>query len=222
MRVLLIDTAGSEGSIALADTEFSPTVVAAEALPGRTSSERLVPVLKRLMERRGWRLRELAAIVVVHGPGSFTGVRVGLSAAKGLSEASGVPLIAVSRLAVLAASVNDRGGQVHAVLDAGRGEFYYGEYAGQSLVREALMNRQDVVTAVGDGLVVACETKMAEALSVLVPRMMDEPLAGYALPIALQRIRDGNFDDAATLDANYLRKIDAEIFAKAAAGMTVR
>jgi tRNA threonylcarbamoyladenosine biosynthesis protein TsaB len=48
-------------------------------------------------------VRELAAVVVVHGPGSFTGVRVGLSAAKGLSEAGGVPLVAVSRLALLAA-----------------------------------------------------------------------------------------------------------------------
>ena len=103
MRFLLIDTCGSEGSVALADTELAEAVVAAEVLPGRTASERLVPAVRRVMEARGWRLRDLTAVVVVHGPGSFTGVRVGLSAAKGLSEAGGVPLIAVSRLALLAA-----------------------------------------------------------------------------------------------------------------------
>src|ERR1700716_493329 len=124
MRILLIHTVGGEGSIALADTEVAGALVAKEGLPGRTSSERLVPTVRRLMEGLGWRLGELAAVVVVHGPGSFTGVRVGLSAAKGLSEASGVPLIAVSRLALLAASVDGGKGEVHAVLDAGRGEFY--------------------------------------------------------------------------------------------------
>src|ERR1700710_519296 len=104
MRVLLIHTAGSEGSVALADTGLAEAVVESGGLPGRSSSERLVPAVRRLMEGSGFRLQELAAVVVVHGPGSFTGVRVGLSAAKGLSEAGGVPLIAVSRLALLAAA----------------------------------------------------------------------------------------------------------------------
>src|SRR5580700_8130001 len=134
MRVLLIDTAGAEGSVALADTELERAVVAAEVLPGRTSSERLLPSVRRLMEGRGWKLKELAAVVVVHGPGSFTGVRVGVSAAKGLSEAGGVPLVAVSRLALLAAA-EEVAGTVHAVLDAGRGEFYYGEYVGRRCLR---------------------------------------------------------------------------------------
>src|SRR5216683_3416817 len=112
MRILLIHTAGGEGSVALADTEAAEAIVATEVLPGKTSSERLVPAVRRLMEGRGWRLGELAAVVAVHGPGSFTGVRVGLSAAKGLSEAGGVGLIAVSRLALLAACVSeDRGGE---------------------------------------------------------------------------------------------------------------
>ena len=222
MRILLIDTAGSEGSVALADTEFEPAVVAVEVLPGRTSSERLVPAVRRLMEARGWRLSELAAIVVVHGPGSFTGVRVGLSAAKGLCEAGGVPLIAVSRLALLAASVNGGDRPVHAVLDAGRGEFYYGEYVGRSRVREALMKEPEVLAAAaGGGVVVVCEAKVAEASaglgSELRPRMVDEPSAGDALPFALERIGAGDFDDVATLDANYLRRTDAEIFAKPAA-----
>ena len=217
MRILLIDTSGSEGSVALADTEISPAIVAAEELPGRTSSERLVPAVRRLMEARGWRLNELAALVVVHGPGSFTGVRVGLSAAKGLSEAGGVGLIAVSRLALLAARADGGGEPVHAVLDAGRGEFYYGEYVGRRCLREALMGEQDLRAAVVGGVVVVCEVKVAEALLGLAPKIVDEPASGDALPIALERIAAGNFDDVETIDANYLRRTDAEIFAKPAA-----
>jgi tRNA threonylcarbamoyladenosine biosynthesis protein TsaB len=216
MRILLIHTAGGEGSVALADTELAQAIVATEMLPGRTSSERLVPAVRRLMEARGWRLSELAAVVVVHGPGSFTGVRVGLSAAKGLSEAGGIPLIAVSRLALLAACVDGKQEPVHAVLDAGRGEFYYGEYVGRRCVHEVLMGREDVLTAVAGGTVIVCEAKVAEALAELEPLMVAEPLAGDALPLALERIAAGDFDDATTLDANYLRRTDAEIFAKPA------
>jgi tRNA threonylcarbamoyladenosine biosynthesis protein TsaB len=220
MRILLIHTAGGEGSVALADTALAQAIVATEVLPGRTSSERLVPAVRRLMEGLGWRLGELAAVVVVHGPGSFTGVRVGVSAAKGLSEAGGVGLIAVSRLALLAAAVDGGGGPVHAVLDAGRGEFYYGEYVGRRCLREALMGGKDVLAAAVGGVFVACETKVAEGLGALGlgVRMVEEPLAGDALPLALERIGAGDFDDAATLDANYLRRSDAEIFAKPAVG----
>ena len=219
MRVLLIHTAGGEGSVALADTDAAKAIVAAEVLPGRSSSERLVPAVRRLMEGLGWRLGELVAVVVVAGPGSFTGVRVGLSAAKGLSEAGGVGLIAVSRLALLASGVEGRGGPVHAVLDAGRGEFYYGEYVGRRCLREGLMSGEDVLAAASGGVVVACEAKVAEALGGLGlgVRMVEEPLAGDALALALGRIAAGDFDDAATLDANYLRRTDMEIFAKPAA-----
>ena len=153
MRVLLIHTSGAEGSVALADTEFPGVIAAREMLPGRSSSERLVPAVRRLMAASGWTLRELAAIVVVHGPGSFTGVRVGLSAAKGLSEASGVPMIAVSRLVLLAARAGVNDATVYAVLDAGRGEFYLGEYVGRRCVREALLSGEDLVAEVAGGLV---------------------------------------------------------------------
>jgi tRNA threonylcarbamoyladenosine biosynthesis protein TsaB len=216
MRILLIHTAGGEGSVALADTELMPAIVATEGLPGRTSSERLVPAVRRLMEVRRWRLSELAAVVVVHGPGSFTGVRVGLSAAKGLSEAGGVPLIAVSRLALLAGCVDGGEEPLHAVLDAGRGELYYGEYVGRRCLQEALLSAKDVLAAAAGGVVVVCEAKVAEALSKLEPRMVAEPSAGDALPFALARIAVGDFDDVAMVDANYLRRTDAEIFAKPA------
>src|SRR5215469_8737238 len=139
MRLLLIDTCGSEGSVAIADTEREPAVVASERLPGRSSSERLVPVVRRLMDAGGWKLKGLTAIVVVSGPGSFTGVRVGMSAAKGLSEAGGVPVIAVSRLALLAGLAGESQSRVSAVLDAGRGEFYFGAYVGHRAEHEALL-----------------------------------------------------------------------------------
>ncbi|HMF62807.1 MAG TPA: tRNA (adenosine(37)-N6)-threonylcarbamoyltransferase complex dimerization subunit type 1 TsaB [Edaphobacter sp.] len=215
MRLLLIDTCGSEGGVVLADTELGQAIIATEVLPGRTSSERLVPAVRRVMKSAGWRLRELSAIAVVHGPGSFTGVRVGLSAAKGLSEAGGVPLIAVSRLALLAASAGEGTATVHAVLDAGRGEFYYGEYLGHRCVREALLTGEEVAIAAAGGMVVVCEMKVVEDLAALHPRLVEEPSAGDALPFTLERIAVGGFDDAATLDANYLRRTDAEIFAKA-------
>ena len=214
MRFLMIHTAGSEGSVALADAELTQPIVATDLLPGRTSSEQLLPAVRRMMAAVGWSLSKLTAIVVVHGPGSFTGVRVGVSAAKGLSEAAGVPLIAVSRLALLACSIDAAEEMVYAVLDAGRGEFYYGEYTAGRRVREVLMDAQDVITIAAGGLVVVCEEKVAGVLLELQPRLVDEPLAGAALPFALERILLREFDDASTLDANYLRRTDIEIFAK--------
>jgi tRNA threonylcarbamoyladenosine biosynthesis protein TsaB len=174
------------------------------------------------MELRGWSLRELKAVIVVHGPGSFTGVRVGLSAAKGLSEAGGIPLIAISRLALLAAVVGEGDETVHVVLDAGRGEFYYGEYVGHRCLRESLLSQEEVSVAVAGGSIVVCETKVAEMLSELHPRVVGEPLAGNVLSLALERIAANEFDDVSLLDANYLRRTDAEIFAKPKAKSAVR
>jgi len=216
MRLLLIHTAGAEGSVALVDSAATPPIVATETLPGRSSSEQLVPAVRRLMRPAGWSPDGLAVIVVVHGPGSFTGLRVGLSAAKGLSEATGVPLIAVSRLALLAAAVGGDG-TVHAVLNAGRGEFYHGEYVGWRCVRERLVALGDLMSSIAGGVVVVCEPAVAEALVALQPRLVVEPSAGAALPIVLKRIALREFDDGRLLDANYLRRTDVEIYAKPAA-----
>jgi tRNA threonylcarbamoyladenosine biosynthesis protein TsaB len=218
MLLLLINTAGAEGTVALAGASGAGgevLVVATAVLPGRSASERLVAEVRRLMEAAAWRLAELAAVVVVHGPGSFTGVRVGLSAAKGLCEAGGVALIAVSRLALLAEAAGGDG-IVHAVLDAGRGEFYYGAYEGGVCLRESLLSGDEVVTAVGSagGVVIACEGKVAEAFGGLRVLMVDEPLAQAAAGIALRRLARGEVDDVALVDANYLRRTDFEIKAK--------
>jgi len=220
MRILLIDTCGATGSVAMAEGESAPAVVASARLPGRTASERLVPAIRELMAESGAGLGALDAVAVVHGPGSFTGVRVGLSAAKGLCEAAGVGLVAISRLAVLAEMARaPSGARVRAVLDAGRGEFYCGEYVDGGCAGEALLTREEVIAAVRGGaagdVVVACEAGVAQALAELSPQLVDEPVAEDALTLALQRVREGAFDDVGAIDANYVRRTDAEIFAKA-------
>jgi tRNA threonylcarbamoyladenosine biosynthesis protein TsaB len=222
MKILLIDTCGAVGSVALADTKLG--AVMSEEMAGRTASERLVGVVRGLAERSGIALRELGAVVVVSGPGSFTGVRVGVSAAKGLCDALGVPLVAVSRLAVLAGMGEMGGpgaasGRVIALLDAGRGEFYCGEYVDGACLREALLTRDEVLALVGreGAVVVVCEAGVGEAVAELGPQIVRESRAGDALALVLRRIERGEFDDLATMDANYVRRTDAEIFAKPAA-----
>ena len=201
--------------MALADVNADPVICAAESLPGRSSSERLIPVVRSLMLRQGWELTDLAAIAVVYGPGSFTGVRVGLSAAKGFSEASRVPLVAVSRLAVLAwMGAADHKAQVHVALDAGRGEFYYGEYAEGQCVMEALVTQAELEQAVGSEMVMVCEASVAARLPGLAVRMVSEPHAEDAFEVARLRAGGGLFDDAAVLDANYLRRTDEQLFAR--------
>jgi len=110
------------------------------------------------------------------------------------------------------AGVDD--GRVCAVLDAGRGEFYVGEYAGRRAVREALIKKEEVEADRGECAFVVCEVAVANALEGLRPKLVREPVAGDALTLAEERVVTGEFDDVATLDANYLRRTDAQIFAK--------
>jgi len=234
LNLLLIDTCGATGSLALAD---SARPLAAATLPGRSAAERLVPAIHSLVAGLGLSLGQLDAVAVVHGPGSFTGVRVGLSAAKGLCHALNLPLVAISRLAVLASlaepparvphssqrvphpSRSYRDGwenRIRSLLDAGRGEFYSGLYAGGLCLRESLLTRDQLLAAHSGetAQLVVCEPAVAQSIAELNPQLVAEPTAASALPLALVRIRQRAFDDPASIDANYLRRTDAEIFAK--------
>ena len=231
MKILLIDTCGATGSIALAGADSSPAVA---SLPGRSAAERLVPSIHSLATHSGLGLGQLDAIAVVHGPGSFTGVRVGLSAAKGLCHALNLPLVAISRLAVLASLANftnpdqSPAAPVRALLDAGRGDFYSGLYANGLCLRESLLTRDQLLAEQcrEEAQLIVCEQALAQSLGApsklglggnATPQLVDEPTAISALPLALARILQHAFDDPATIDANYLRRTDAEIFAKPAA-----
>ena len=194
MLALLLNTCGAEGIVALANES---RVLAEERLPMRGTSEALMPAIARVLG--GVRVRELGAVGVVLGPGSFTGSRVGLAAAKGLCEAGGVGLMGMSRLGLVAAEAGT------AVLDAGRGEFYCGDGAWERLLgREEL----DGLNALG-GLV-SCEARVVTALGDRV-RLVAEPGAAEMMVEVVRRVGVGAWSDVASVDANYLRRTDAEV-----------
>src|SRR4029077_8176249 len=102
MRVLAIDTALAACAAAVLETGHG--IIAAETLPMvRGHAEALIPLIARVMKQSNVAFRDLDRIAVTTGPGSFTGVRVGLAAARGFAVATGVPVVGVSTLAVFAA-----------------------------------------------------------------------------------------------------------------------
>lgn len=103
MRVLAIDTALEACSAAVLDTERA-TIVARESLPMvRGHAEALIPLIARVMEIARLTFTEIDRIAVTTGPGSFTGLRVGISAARGIAMASGKPAVGLSTLSAYAA-----------------------------------------------------------------------------------------------------------------------
>ena len=223
--LLSLNTCGKIASVALGVAGNKDVkVVAAAVIAERSSSARLIPEIAAMLEKRQATMRDIDAIVVVNGPGSFTGIRVGLSTAKGLSEGANIPLIAVSRLALLAhASLLPH---VLVAVDAGRGEYYAGQYRNGVKLKEMLLTAEEIMAlAIEPGAgVVVCEESRADdtspaCLAQCNPVYVQPPDAAEALRFALSRFRAGDFDDSATLEANYLRRSDAEVLREAKAAL---
>jgi len=204
-RLLLIDTCGETAGIALSSGEH---VLASEDLARGTASAEMLLAIRRLLNHLTWRLGDLDAIGVVRGPGSFTGVRAGLAAAKGLCEATGLSLAAVSRLEVLSEAVSLPNG--FAALDAGRGEAYVREV---STGREWLGAIADLATACNGQPIAVAEARLADQLKGCAT--IFHPLhAADALGSVRRRLSEGGCD-VALVDANYVRD-EADIYAKPA------
>jgi tRNA threonylcarbamoyladenosine biosynthesis protein TsaB len=212
--ILSIDTCGPLGSVALARLDGELTLLAQTEIPGKTYSAQLIPAIHSLLSAHNVALARIATIVVTNGPGSFTGIRIGLSTAKGLAEAHSIPLLAVSRLAVLAHMAQTRKPDVNAAaLDASRGEFYFGDFSSPAS-RESLLPSEPFRTLAAAQ---AQNLSICEAsVHALAPTatLVDPPTAADALRCALPRLRSRAFDDPVTLDGNYLRRSDAEIFSQ--------
>ena len=131
-KILAIETSGSTFSLALAERER----LIAEVFwySGLAHSERLVPALDRLMSDAGWKLEEISTIVVSTGPGSFTGIRVGISCARTLAQTLALPLTGMTTLDLLTTAVPCGPYRIVPIIDALRGEVFTVNGNGESII----------------------------------------------------------------------------------------
>jgi tRNA threonylcarbamoyladenosine biosynthesis protein TsaB len=223
MLLLITDTSGKSGTVALAraDEHNSPDVEMIEVvqLAGGMFSAQLVPQIAALLQKRSFGKTDIGAFVVVSGPGSFTGLRVGLAAIKALAEILQKPIVPVSLLETIATASRAQG-KVVAVLDAGRGEVYFGAYqiAGESLqvLREELLSQAEFLSVAPEATIITpVPTLLAAARDAgLTVCAVEPPTAATIARFGWKNLKAGETVSPERLEANYMRRSDAEMFVK--------
>jgi tRNA threonylcarbamoyladenosine biosynthesis protein TsaB len=223
MLILAIETSGQSGGITLAEANAgSFHVVETAAIAGGTFSAQLIPTLAALLKKHGYGVKELGGFAAASGPGSFTGLRVGLSAIKGLAETLHKPIATVSVLEALA-SLADREGKIAAAMDAGREEVFLGVYensAGElSRQREELLTQQEILATLATerpAVIITSDAALAELASASHSAVVvvTSPGSEVIARIGARKLLAGETVSVEALDANYLRRSDAEIFFK--------
>lgn len=213
MLLLAIDTSGRQGGITLArgvDTEIE--IIESTSIQGGTFSAELIPQISDLLRRHELAPQQLQALVAVTGPGSFTGLRVGLTAVKGLAEVLNIPIATVTSLELLLAASSCEQKSALAVLDAGRGEVYA---AVQNGTREEMLLSVEEAVALAKSR--ALEVLLAE--SNLASKFDRAKVVTYcstevAAKIGHSKLLASETVDVLALDANYIRRSEAEYMQK--------
>lgn len=214
MRVLAVDTSSPRGSVAVA----GPDGVLAEArvVTADGHSRWLLSAVAALLQGLGIEARELDAFAVTTGPGSFTGLRVGLGSVQGLALASGRPCVGLSTLDVLAAAATGSSGTIVALVDAFRGEVFSGVYDAAGGLRgersvgllAAVLERAPSGSAFVGDMALANRDAIAAAVPGACfpdsPRFLAPALGAAALPLAAS----GATVSAGELRPLYLRPAD--------------
>jgi len=233
MKILAIDTTSPSGSVALLEDRAVLRAMASAA--EQSYSSRLQQDVERVIVGAGVGLPQVELFAVAAGPGSFTGVRVGLAAVKAWAEVYKRPVAAVSALEAIAAQVESHIPMIAAITDAHRGQLFAGLYtrAGAPETLHFSQLGEDVVLpaaecmaylfqhAAGKAFVIrTTATEMVRAAAAAsapraVPIETADPLLAPAIGLlALSRAQRGELGDALTLDAHYVRRSDAELLWK--------
>ncbi|MDO8526704.1 MAG: tRNA (adenosine(37)-N6)-threonylcarbamoyltransferase complex dimerization subunit type 1 TsaB [Deltaproteobacteria bacterium] len=224
-KILALDTATRLGSIALteglqlcAETRFNTEV---------THTERILPALESLLTRIGWDLSDLDGLALTIGPGSFTGLRIGLATFKGFAQVHALPLIGISSLKALAHNGSSSTLPVVSLMDAKRGEVYAAAYTFHEGILDKNIFQEQAIKPellcktlrelgscwlLGDGALhyrELFERELGELA--LFPPESSMPLqAKWVAGLALPLLEKGEGKDWARLTPNYLRLSDAE------------
>jgi tRNA threonylcarbamoyladenosine biosynthesis protein TsaB len=251
MLILSADTSGKHGSVALVKFQGAPETEAFDrkdreeqaqswqittaetielvGLEGGTFSAQLIPQIAELLSKHRLSKGAIDAFAVASGPGSFTGLRVGLAAIKALAEILQKPIAAVSLLEVMAfellfpvdaKAMSDTADSILVALDAGRNEAYVGEYSTGAefpvRVSESLLTVEELVERARhtqsriytpDEILCAKSSEAAGTRFIQVQR----PNAVAVARLGFRKIVAGQTVSPMELDANYIRRADAEI-----------
>jgi tRNA threonylcarbamoyladenosine biosynthesis protein TsaB len=223
MLILGIDTATPWGSVALC--EDGEMILEFTLKTGKGSGEYLLALLQQILPKTGRKLAGLDLIAVGTGPGSYTGIRIGLAAVAGLAEGLQVPVYGINTLRIIAENARygtEKAGMVAVALDARRSEVYAALYQAESDELRQILPPQTIraaefavklgefenIVLCGDGgknYRAIFETIPSISLA---PERWDHPLAGWAAQIARHEW-DGKRTN--NLVPEYLRKVEAEI-----------
>ncbi len=218
MLILAADTSGKNGSLALVrfEAELSRTLELV-SLEGGTFSARLVPQISALLSNHNLAKGDIDALAVASGPGSFTGLRIGLAAVKALGEILQKPIAAVSLLEAVARAAG-REGNVLAALDAGRGEVYCGEYeirgSRATLIAQRLLIAQEFAASAAAGRLIATPDASVAELARgknLQVTLIVAPRADAIARLGFEKIQAGEIISPELLDAIYIRRSETEV-----------
>ncbi|MFZ0135709.1 MAG: tRNA (adenosine(37)-N6)-threonylcarbamoyltransferase complex dimerization subunit type 1 TsaB [Candidatus Sulfotelmatobacter sp.] len=229
MLLLAIDTSGKQGSIALAragepTAEGDFEVIEIAPLVGGTFSAQLIPQIAALLTSNGFMKTAIGAFVVASGPGSFTGLRIGLAAVKALADVLSKPIAPVSLLEVCVLASGAQG-KVMSALDAGRSDVYVGEYeiaaqdgqvSREQVPRERLLSRNEFLAQAEGWTVVTPDSILAEAARAagLTVSVLEPITAADVARLGWRKIQSGQTVGPEQLEANYIRRTDAEMLEK--------
>lgn len=225
MSILAIDTATQVSSVAVASADKLSAELTMQAK--LTHSETLMPHIKEVLRMAGVKKEKLEGIAVSIGPGSFTGLRIGLAAAKAMAYALSLPIVGVSTLKALAYHYPVPGVRIVSLLDAQKGNAYRESYEWQAgeikimqevevlpiaeiLAECAECGRQ--VILLGDVAVRRIRGKVELPANVSVaPAHLVMPRAACVAMLGLQEIADGRRDNVMNMEPVYIRRSEAEV-----------
>ncbi len=220
-RALAIETSGRTGSVAVAR---DGVILAEETFAhGLKHAAGLVPMIDRLCRSAGWGPRDVDEVYVSVGPGSFTGLRVGVTVAKTLAFATGAKVVAVPSVDVLARNAPPEAAHVVIVLDAKRDQVFTArlsrddggwrtdEPARLDSLAAALSRARRPVHLIGEGIPFHAKFLSADDPSVVVtPEDAWRARASVVVEIGDAMAKRGEFTDPQTLSPVYVRKPEAE------------
>ena len=224
MKILGIDTSSMAASVAV--IEDNKLICEYTINTKKTHSQKLMPMIENMLGLSDLNVREIDAIAVCEGPGSFTGLRIGMATAKAIAHVNDIPVIGVNSLEALAANMNLCDKKICSILDAQRNQFYTGryQYEGTKLVEikeigiqqidellEELAQSGEQWILVGEA-VYKYEDKIREISNIEIPAASNNVTkAGSLCSVAKVKFDEGkDIFDCYTVNPLYIRKSQAE------------